>query len=108
MSSPAIPNLSDAQLGEMLGLLEDSDSVELNLTVSDSDHRSAAAELGLDPLDAENRQVFFFGTPDLALDGRGTREFFAGTLTEHDGPILGSQPVGAPPSASQRTFARSS
>ena len=55
----------------MLGLLEDADSVELKLTVPDSDYRSAAAELGLDPLEAEIRQVFFFDTPDLALDGRG-------------------------------------
>ena len=71
MPSPATPNLSDEQLGEMLGLLKDADSVELKLTVPDSDYRSAAAELGLDPLEAEIRQVFFFDTPDLALDARG-------------------------------------
>ena len=27
--------------------------------------------LGLDPLEAQIRQVFFFDTPDLALDGQG-------------------------------------
>ena len=71
MPSPATPNLSDAQLGEMLGLLEDADSVELKLTVPDTDQWSAAAALGLDPLEAEIRQVFFFDTPDLALDELG-------------------------------------
>src|SRR4249919_87666 len=71
MPSPATPNLTDAQLGEMLGLLEDADSVELKLTVPDIDHQSAAAALGLDALEAEIRQVFFFDTPDLALDRLG-------------------------------------
>ena len=71
MPSPATPNLSDEQLGEVLALLKDADSVELKLTVPDSDQWSAAAVLGLDPLEAEIRQVFFFDTPDLALDRRG-------------------------------------
>ena len=71
MPSPATPNLSDEQLGEMLDLLKDADSVELKLTVPDTDYRSAADALGLDPLEAEIRQVFFFDTPDLALDRLG-------------------------------------
>ena len=71
MPSPAAPNLTDEQLGELLALVKDADSVELKLTIPDSDHRSTAARLGLDPLDAEIRQVFFFDTPDLALDQAG-------------------------------------
>jgi len=63
--------LSHEQIGEMLGLLKDSDSVELKLTVPEHDHRSAVAALGLDPLEAQIRQVFFFDTPDLALDKQG-------------------------------------
>jgi hypothetical protein len=55
----------------MLGLLKDSDSVELKLTVPEHDHRSAVAALGMDPLEAQIRQVFFFDTPDLALDEQG-------------------------------------
>ena len=34
-------------------------------------HRSAVGALELDPLDAQIRQVYFFDTPDLALDRAG-------------------------------------
>jgi hypothetical protein len=50
----------------MFALIGDSDSVELKLTVPESDQRSTVAALGMDPLDAELRQVYFFDTPDLA------------------------------------------
>ena len=43
--STATPNLSDEQLGELLGLIKGSDSVELKLTVPDSDHYAVAAAL---------------------------------------------------------------
>jgi hypothetical protein len=63
--------LSQEQIAEMLGLLKDSDSVELKLTVPEQDQRSAVVTLGMDPLEAQIRQVFFFDTPDLALDKQG-------------------------------------
>jgi hypothetical protein len=63
--------LSDAQLAELLALGKESDSVELKLTVPESDQRSAIVALELDPLQAQIRQVFFFDTPDLALDKQG-------------------------------------
>jgi hypothetical protein len=59
------------QLEELLGLVGDADSVELKLTVPNEDRRSAVGALGIDPLDARIRQVFFFDTPDLALDRAG-------------------------------------
>ena len=59
--------LSDEQLGELLGLIEGADTVELKLTVPESDHHAAVGVLGLDPLDAQIRQVYFFDTPDLSL-----------------------------------------
>ena len=59
------------QLAELLALIKDSDSVELKLTVPEETHRSTVASLGMDPLDAQIRQVFFFDTPDLALDQAG-------------------------------------
>jgi hypothetical protein len=65
------PGLSGEQLSELLGLLEGADSVELKLTIPDSDQRSAIESLQLDPLDSQIRQVVFFDTPDLALNGRG-------------------------------------
>jgi len=63
--------LSDADLQQLLGLLRGADSAELKLTVPDSEQRSAVAALGMDPLEAQIRQVFFFDTPDLALDKQG-------------------------------------
>ncbi len=70
--SPAqAPSFSAEQLSELLGLLEGADSVELKLTVPETDHRSAVASLQLDPLDAQIRQVVFFDTPDLALNRAG-------------------------------------
>ena len=65
------PALSDEALVEVLSLLEGADSVELKLTVAESAQRSAIAALGLDPLEAQIRQVFFFDTPDLALNRSG-------------------------------------
>jgi hypothetical protein len=63
--------LLTAELEELLGLVGDADSVELKLTVPDEDRRSAVEALGIDALDARIRQVFFFDTPDLALDRAG-------------------------------------
>jgi hypothetical protein len=63
--------LTDEQVAEMLELTKGSDSVELKLTVPESDHRSAIRGLGIDPLDAQIRQVFFFDTPDLTLNTNG-------------------------------------
>jgi hypothetical protein len=63
--------LTDAQLSEMLGLIKKSDTVELKLTVPDSAIRSTADSLGMDPLEAELRQVVFFDTPDLTLNQAG-------------------------------------
>ena len=63
--------LTDAQLEEMLALTSHADSVELKLTVPDSEARSTVNALGMDPLEAQIRQVFFFDTPDLRLNKRG-------------------------------------
>ena len=62
---------SGEELTRLLSLIKESDSVELKLTVPESDHRSTVAGFGLDPLDAQIRQIFFFDTPDLALDKQG-------------------------------------
>jgi hypothetical protein len=63
--------LSDEELGALLRLVEQADSVELKLTVPHSDHRTAAGALGIDPLDAQIRQVYFFDTPELSLAKAG-------------------------------------
>src|SRR5262249_2777772 len=56
---------------EFVALIKACDSVELKLTVPEPAQLSTARALGLDPLQAQLRQVFFFETPDLALDKVG-------------------------------------
>jgi hypothetical protein len=51
--------------------MKGSDSVELKLTVPTQEHRATIATLPVDPVEAQPRQVFFFDTPDLALDKAG-------------------------------------
>jgi hypothetical protein len=59
------------QLKELLGLIKESDSVELKFTVPASHQTATLRGLDLDPLEAQIRQVFFLETPDLALDKLG-------------------------------------
>jgi hypothetical protein len=70
-TSSEAPGLTDQQLQEILKLMEGADTVELKLTIPDENRRSTVQALGMDPLDAFMRQVFFFDTPDLALNGAG-------------------------------------
>jgi hypothetical protein len=63
--------LTNEQVVEVLGLLKDADSVELKLTIESASRRAAVEALGIDPLEAQVRQVFFFDTPDLTLNSAG-------------------------------------
>src|SRR5579862_1200531 len=63
--------VTDDDMVKALAVLKDCDSVELKLTVQESDQRSAIMTLGIDILDAEFRQVVFFDTPDLKLNRSG-------------------------------------
>jgi hypothetical protein len=67
----AAPVASGDRLVELLSLIEQSDSVELKLTVPESHQRSTVVALGMEPLEAQIRQVVFFDTPELALDRHG-------------------------------------
>lgn len=66
-----LTRLTDEQVAEVLELTAGADSVELKLTVPESSFRSTVRALNIDPLDAQIRQVFFFDTPDLALNRVG-------------------------------------
>jgi hypothetical protein len=66
-----LSDVSPEELHELLSLIGSSDSVELKVTLPAKEHRSAIRTLGLDPLDAQIRQVFFFDTPDLQLYNKG-------------------------------------
>lgn len=72
--------LDDAQLSELLNEMGRADSVELKLTVPDSDLRSAVDSLDLDPLEARMRQVVFFDTPELTLYIRTASWFEVGAF----------------------------
>jgi hypothetical protein len=63
--------LSDEDRAELLALTKEADSVELKLTVPIADRSPGAAALGVDPIDAQARQVFFFDTPELTLNRGG-------------------------------------
>jgi hypothetical protein len=71
VTSLATPRLDDDAVAELLDLIRGADSVELKLTVPEHDQRSTVQALGMDPIEAQIRQVFFFDTPDLALDRAG-------------------------------------
>ena len=71
MAKAATARLSDEELVTVLELARKADGVELKLTVPAADHRAAISGLGLDPLEAQIRQVFFFDTPDLDLNAAG-------------------------------------
>jgi hypothetical protein len=66
--SPSIP---DERLGELIDLIGGADSVELKLTVPETEHYATAGSLGLDPIEAQIRQVYFFDTPELAMNRAG-------------------------------------
>jgi len=66
------PDGPAAQLtAEVLALIKKAKTVELKLTIPEDSYRSTALALGLDPLEAQIRQVIFFDTPDLALNAAG-------------------------------------
>jgi hypothetical protein len=94
MSDKTAPaQLLSKELEEFLGLLEEADSLELKLTVPDEDRRSAAEALGVDTLTARIRQVYFFDTPDLALDRSGVVVRARRTQGAPDDTVVKLRPV---------------
>ena len=63
--------IAGAALVDLVRMLPETDSVELKLTIPESEQLSVIRALRMDALDAQIRQVFFFDTPDLALDRHG-------------------------------------
>jgi hypothetical protein len=66
-----VPMLSREQIAEVMTLLKDVNSVELKLVAPADTHRATIGKLGLDPIEAEVRQVYFFDTPNLDLNKAG-------------------------------------
>ena len=67
----ATPAFSAEDTKKVLDLAKGSKSIELKVSVPLSGHRATIASVGLDPVEAQPRQVYFFDTPDLALNGAG-------------------------------------
>ena len=65
------PALSREQIDQMLTILRDVDSLELKLVAPADTHRATIGKLGVDPIDSEVRQVYFFDTPNLDLNKAG-------------------------------------
>ena len=63
--------LTDEQLTSLMGLLRGVDSTELKVTVPPASHRDTIQGLPIDPVESQPRQVYFFDTPDLALNRAG-------------------------------------
>lgn len=59
------------ELTEVFKLIKGATSVELKLSVPLTDQRATIKAIGLDPVEAQPRQAFFFDTPDLALNRAG-------------------------------------
>lgn len=88
--------LSDDELREIVGLLRDADSAELKLTVPEEGQkgwRSTVAALGMDPMDAFLRQVFFLDTPALDLDSAGVVIRARRTQGKPDDSVVKLRPV---------------
>ena len=66
-----VPTYDADRLAGLLAILPDVDSVELKLSVPDTDHRPVLRLLAIDSLDAQIRQVAFVETPDLRLFDAG-------------------------------------
>ena len=97
----AAPTLSQDALVDLLSSVKGADSVELKLTIPESTQRATIEALGMDPLDAQIRQVFFFDTPDLTLDARGVVVRARRSLGKGDDSVVKLRPI-VPPSCRAR------
>jgi hypothetical protein len=92
----AATQLDDAELRELVGLLGEADTAELKLTVPEdpgSGYGSTVAALGMDPMDAFLRQVYFFDTPALDLDSAGVVVRARRTQGKPDDSVVKLRPV---------------
>lgn len=68
----ALPaQLSGSDTQKVLKILKSVRSIELKITVPLTEQRRILEAIGLDPVEAEPREAFFFDTPDLALNRAG-------------------------------------
>ena len=92
-AEPAQERLIGDKLAEVIGLLSEVDSVELKVTVPESLRRSSVKALELDPLEGQLRQVWFFDTPELALERAGLVVRARRTQGRPDDSVVKLRPV---------------
>jgi hypothetical protein len=69
---PAVAKpLSGEDIMKIVQLGKGSNSIELKLSVPFTGHQATIKSIGLDPVEAQPRQAYFFDTPDLALNRAG-------------------------------------
>jgi hypothetical protein len=72
VAQPALAKpLSGEDVLKILKLGKGASSIELKLSVPLSSQRATLESIGLDPVEAQPRQAYFFDTPDLALNRAG-------------------------------------
>jgi hypothetical protein len=70
-AGPAVRSLSPQDTKKLLHLIKNSKSIEIKASVPMAQHQSTALGIGLDPIEAQLRHVYFFDTADLALNRAG-------------------------------------
>ena len=71
-AQPAVAKpLTGEEIVEMFKLVKGATSVELKLSVPLAGQRATIKSIGLDPVEAQPREAYFFDTPDLALNQAG-------------------------------------
>ena len=86
-------------------LLKGADTVELKVSIPTDAQRATIQGLPLDPVEAQPRQIFFFDTPDLALNQAGV-VVRARRIQGGRGDTVDQAPAGRPRQSSRRTSGR--
>lgn len=80
-------------MADLSALIRRADTVELKATVPVSDRTKGAAALGVDPLEGEIRQVYFFDTPRTTLERERRRRFGLAAFSAEDGIDRSREPL---------------
>jgi len=65
------PSISPQDMKKLLHLIKNSKSIEIKVSVPMTEHQRTTLSIGLDPVEAQPRHVYFFDTPDQALNRAG-------------------------------------
>ena len=68
---PSTSIYSDQEIAKIMKLIKGSGSIELKVVVPVTTHRATIESIGLDPVEAQPRQAYFFDTTDFALNKAG-------------------------------------